>query len=101
MDMIVVAFVVFVINLPFGYWRANVKRRSFQWFAAIHIPIPFVVALRILSDIGFAPESYPIMIGAFIAGQYLGGILHRRRAARGRQPLSSCLVWDLIKGAIS
>ena len=66
---------VFVLNIPFGYWRANVRKFSTQWFLAIHIPVPFIIALRLLSGIGFAWYTYLFLVGAFFLGQQLGSLL--------------------------
>jgi len=70
--LVVVALIVFMINLPFGALRSNVKKFSFLWFLYIHLPIPFIVLLRIYSDIGFAFYTYPILVGAFFTGQLVG-----------------------------
>jgi hypothetical protein len=78
MSLTVVALLVFVVNLPFGFWRAGVPVRSRAWFLAIHLPVPIVIALRILGDIGFAFWTYPVMIGAFALGQWAGGRMRRR-----------------------
>lgn len=72
MNLFYAAISVLLLNLPFGYWRANVPKMSLKWFLAIHIPIPFVVLLRFWFDIGFKLYSYPIIIFAFFFGQYLG-----------------------------
>jgi hypothetical protein len=72
-----VALLVFLVNIPFGYWRASVPKKSKQWFLAIHIPVPIVIALRLVSGIGFALWSYPLMVGAFFLGQLAGGWLLR------------------------
>lgn len=71
--IIVVALIIFVINIPFGVLRANAKKFSFKWFLFIHLPIPIVIFLRIFSEIGFAFYTYPIMLGAFFLGQMVGG----------------------------
>ena len=34
-----VALLVFLLNLPFGYWRASVRRLSWQWFPAVLLPL--------------------------------------------------------------
>lgn len=81
MSLILVVLCLLVVNIPFGYWRASVPTRSRQWFLAIHMPVPIVVALRYACDIGFAFWTYPVMIGAFAAGQYLGGRIYERRRA--------------------
>ena len=73
------SILVFLVNLPFGYWRAHVRRFSFQWFLAVHLVVPFVVGLRILGGVGWQVMTYPVVVGAFCAGQFLGGRLHSLR----------------------
>jgi hypothetical protein len=51
--------------------------------AAVHLPVPLVVAMRLLSGLGWRLTTFPIMLGAYFAGQYLGGAL-RRHARRDR-----------------
>ncbi len=77
MNLLLAALLVFLLNLPFGFWRANLRKLSFWWFASIHIPIPFVVWVRYAFGIGFALYSYPIFIFAFFSGQFLGGYIKR------------------------
>ncbi|MCG6535691.1 MAG: hypothetical protein L7F78_13580 [Syntrophales bacterium LBB04] len=67
---------VLFFNLPFGFWRAQVPRFSRSWFMAIHIPIPFVICIRIIAKLGWHPITFPVMIGSFLAGQFLGGAIH-------------------------
>jgi hypothetical protein len=68
-----VATLVFLLNLPFGFWRARVRKFSWQWVVAIHLPVPMIIALRIYSGLGFQLYTFPVMIGAFFLGQYAGG----------------------------
>jgi len=98
MKLMLIALLVFILNIPFGYWRANVKRFSRQWFLAIHIPVPFIIALRLLSDIGFAWYTYLFLVGGFYLGQQFGSIL-RLWVHRGCHQDSSCLVMDLVRCA--
>ncbi len=77
MNLFFAALLIFLLNLPFGFWRANLRKLSFWWFASIHIPIPFVVWVRYAFGIGFALYSYPIFIFAFFSGQFLGGYIKR------------------------
>jgi len=72
MNVLLVAILVFLINLPFGARRGRERKYSFKWFLYIHLPIPLVVFLRIYSDIGFALYTYPILIMAFFGGQFIG-----------------------------
>jgi hypothetical protein len=84
MGLWTVALLVFVINLPFGYWRASVRKLSPQWFLAVHIPVPIVIALRIYSGLGWKLISFPVIVGAFFLGQFVGGRL--RNIIQGRGP---------------
>ncbi|MFN3873882.1 MAG: hypothetical protein ACK4R9_12860 [Ignavibacterium sp.] len=96
MNLLVVSIITFLINIPFGYWRANVRTKSLQWILAIHIPVPFVVLLRIYSDIGFEIYTYPIVIAAYFLGQFAGVKFFNYR--KNLQMLtSSCLVMDLYR----
>ncbi len=70
-----VAIAVLVLNLPFGYLRAGFRRYGLAWFLAVHVPVPLVVGLRILSRLGWQPITFPILIGAYLAGQFAGGRL--------------------------
>ena len=73
MGLWTVALLVFLLNLPFGYWRASSKKFSRQWFLAVHLPVPLVIALRIYSGLGWKLISFPVLVGAFFLGQFVGG----------------------------
>ncbi len=94
--LILITILVFFLNIPFGYWRANVKRFSTQWFLAIHIPVPFIVALRIFGGIGFSWYTYIFLVGGFFLGQQFGSLLIKWVHQRCHQE-SSCLVMDLVR----
>jgi hypothetical protein len=96
MSILYVAFIVFILNLPFGYWRANEKKLSPRWFLSIHAPVPFVIAIRVFSGLGWQFITFPIMIGAFFGGQFAGSRLHRMLSNRSGMRVSSCLVRDLL-----
>ena len=82
MSLWVVAALVFLLNVPFGYWRGGVRKFSRQWFLAVHLPVTPVVTLRVLSGIGWEPVSFPVIIGAFFLGQFCGARLRRSGAGR-------------------
>ncbi len=63
---------IFLLNIPYGMWRARVRKFSFEWFCSIHLPIPCIVAIRQWSGVGFAWWTYPLFIAAFFIGQLLG-----------------------------
>ncbi len=73
--LIIIGLLVFCLNIPFGYWRSNVRSFSLQWFLAIHIPVPIVIALRLFSDIGFAWYTYILLVTAFFLGQKTGSFI--------------------------
>lgn len=76
--ILAVASGVLIVNLPFGFWRAGVRKFSVPWFAAIHLPILLAVAMRLLSGMDWRPATFPVLLGAYFAGQYFGGELRRR-----------------------
>lgn len=78
MSLLYAAIIVFILNVPFGYWRAFTRRFSIQWFLSIHLPIPIVVLVRIYGGIGFAWYTYVALVTAFFLGQFLGQVLKRR-----------------------
>jgi len=82
-----VAVAVLLVNIPFGFWRAGVKRFTLPWFLAVHAPVAVVIGLRVLSGLGWQLSTVPALAGAFLAGQFLGGRLRswwekRREAGR-------------------
>ena len=85
MKLSVVALLVFLLNLPFGYWRAGARKFSWRWIVAIHAPVPGVVALRLASGLGFQLISFPALIGAFFLGQRCGAMF--RRATPASEPV--------------
>ena len=97
MILLLAAFIDLIFNIPFGYWRANTKRFSVQWFLSVHLPIPLIIILRIYSGIGFEFITYPIMVSAFLLGQHFGYKYHNWRKENKRTPLSSCLILDIVR----
>jgi len=67
--------VVFLINLPFGAWRARSRKLSPSWFAAVHVPVVLAIGFRVLMGIRFMLATVPIFVGAFFLGQSVGGRL--------------------------
>jgi hypothetical protein len=72
--MLSVLFVIIcLVNIPFGCWRVNVKSFSLQWFFAVHLPVPLVIISRMLCAVSWHIKILPVLAGAYLAGQYLGG----------------------------
>lgn len=63
----------FMLNMPFGYLRGKAKKFSFKWFLYIHLPIPFVLLARILSNTDMT--YIPLLVLAAVIGQVWGGKL--------------------------
>ncbi len=72
-----VALMISVINLPFGWWRAGVKKLSKPWFVAVHVPVLLAIALRIAIGVPLRLVTLPLFVLAFAAGQFLGGKLRQ------------------------
>lgn len=94
--LIIVALVVFLLNIPFGYWRANVRKFSLQWVLAIHIPVPVIILLRIISGIGFHWMTYVALVTAFFLGQYSGQKIYNWKRTHSRS-VSSCIFTDIFR----
>ncbi len=72
---------IFVFNLPFGYWRQSVKKFSFQWFVAIHVPVLFIFLFRYWLDIEHGWFTTPFMVLCFFTGQRVGAMYYKKRHA--------------------
>jgi hypothetical protein len=77
MNLWTVAVAVFLLNIPFGYWRSGSRRFSRQWFLAVHLPVPAVIAFRIFASLGWHFVTFPVLVGAFCFGQMAGGGLQK------------------------
>jgi len=85
MSIWAVATIVFLFNLPFGYWRASVRKFSVPWVLSIHLPVPLVIALRIYSGLGWRFVTFPVLIGAFFFGQFVGARVFEWRKRQDRK----------------
>jgi hypothetical protein len=84
MGLWTVALLVFLLNLPFGYWRASVRRFSGQWFLAVLLPVLLIVAPAIYPGLGRKLMSFPVLVASFCLGQFVGGRV--RNIIQGRGP---------------
>ena len=84
MSLWTVALLVFLLSLPFGYWRASVRRKSGRWFLAVCLPAALAVAFGIYSGRGFRLTSLTAVVVAFLLGQFVGGKV--RNIIQGRGP---------------
>jgi hypothetical protein len=95
MILLIIIIAVFAINLPFGYWRSTTRKFSLPWVLSVHVPVPAVIALRVLSGMGWQLYTFPLLIGAFFSGQYIGARLHALMNRNTRLTATGCLVMDL------
>lgn len=66
------AVATFLLNLPFGYFRARYKKLSFMWFLMIHLPVPFVILIRSYFGLKLTWMLAPFLFGPFFLGQWVG-----------------------------
>ena len=97
MLLILVAIIVFLVNIPFGYWRANADTFSLQWILSIHLPISLINLLRIYSGIGFEFITYPIIIITFIHEQQTEAKFYFKRTTLSLETVISCLIMDTCR----
>ena len=76
----------FVVNLPFGYWRAALRKFSPAWFVAIHAPVPIVIGLRVALGLPFRWAAVPLFVAAYFGGQFVGNRLRPRRLPSESRP---------------
>ncbi|MEI6207131.1 MAG: hypothetical protein WCP20_10135 [Desulfuromonadales bacterium] len=80
--LIGIVILAFVMSIPCGYLRQNFVKYSFMWFLLIHIPIPFIVLLRLKAGVSW--HFIPLTLGGSVAGQIVGGVISRRRRHNGK-----------------
>jgi hypothetical protein len=69
----------FALNLPFGYWRAGLRKFSPQWFVAVHAVVPLVIALRLALGLPVRWSMLPLFVAAYFSGQFAGSRLRLSR----------------------
>ncbi len=81
MDNITFAVIVFFLAFPFGFWRAKSRFKSKDWMLAIHIPVVFIILLRIYNKVhfhtGFSWVSVVYNVTAFMLAQFLAGLIYK------------------------
>jgi hypothetical protein len=81
-DLVLALGLVCAVNLPFGYWRAGLAKRSLKWLVAIHAAIPLVWLIRELLGLEWRLATLPLFLSAYFLGQWLGGRVRLRAARR-------------------
>lgn len=62
----------FAVNVPFGWWRAGVRKFSPAWFVAVHAAVPLVIAMRFALGLPFRWSVFPLFVAAYFGGQFVG-----------------------------
>ncbi len=88
---------ILLLNVPFGYWRDHVRRFGWQWYMAIHLPVPLIIMLRLLSHIGWHWLTFVFFVLAFIIGQWIGSRIHKKQKHLHPENVSSCLLMDFYR----
>jgi len=78
-----VAGLIVLLNVPFGMWRAGVRKFSLPWFVAVHAPVPLAIGMRYAVGLGWRWRTLPIFVAAFFGGQLLGARLRRQSGGAG------------------
>jgi len=78
MNIVIIALLIYSVNIPFGIWRAGQKKFSIKWFLAIHIPVPFVILLRYMGGFPFNWTSFLLFLSVFFTGQLTGKYIYVR-----------------------
>jgi hypothetical protein len=73
-QVILLAALAFIVNLPLGWWRASVKKFSLSWFLAIHLAVPLIFLFRTWA--GANGAIIPVLILFALIGQVIGGKLY-------------------------
>jgi hypothetical protein len=75
----ILALVAVALNVPFGAYRVTTRRLSARWFLAVHLPIPFLLLLRVSA--GYSYRIIPLLAVASVLGQLLGSWAYLRLRA--------------------
>jgi len=88
LELVVVGIIItFLVNIPFGYWRAYASKykRRVEWIAAVHAPVPLIVLMRFMAGVGFDLNGavyIALFVVAYFTGQRVGGLLYRSAVDR-------------------
>jgi hypothetical protein len=96
LNLFIAVISIYIVNIVFGYWRANTRKFSLPWIAAIHVPVPIAIGLRFLL-LGWSWPLIPVFVADFFAGQYSGGWLRKQLSRQQRIPLTSSLINDVFR----
>ena len=77
-----VAILIFLINLPFGYYRVRFRRFSRPWGRTIYLPILINVLTRRFI-LHWDWTAIPYLFTGTILGHLLGGFWGRKRKEEG------------------
>ncbi len=73
--VILLCIFIFILNIPFGIWRAKVEKFSKPWFFAVHLPVPLIIGMRLFLEIPLSLKTFPFFVFSYFTGQFLGSLL--------------------------
>ena len=94
--VLIVALLTFIVNIPFGYWRAKTKKFSKEWFLAIHLPVPLIVIFRLLMGVHLNIPTVVVFVISFFLGQRVGIVINHLLEKKLGQT-SKNMFADLVK----
>lgn len=74
--VVLIAFLLLLINIPFGFWRGSTRKYSLAWFVSIHLPVFISIYFRHLAEIEFDVLHISVFVLVFIGGQWLGNKIY-------------------------
>ncbi len=75
-SMIILLSFALLSNIPLGYLRQGVAKRSALWMLYVHLSIPFLFTLR--HHFGFSWRVIPFTLSCAVIGQLVGGHLRKK-----------------------
>jgi len=75
--LIIICVFIYVLNIPFGLWREKTVKFSKQWFLAVHLPVPLIIATRLFLNIPLTLKTFPLFVFFYFTGQFTGSVFYR------------------------
>ncbi len=80
-----IALFIFLLNIPFGFWRSREEKFSFRWFLFIHLPVPIILAVRSILGVKLIFPLFVLFIFSYFLGQYVGAVINRKFIEKGKK----------------
>jgi len=77
MKLTIIFLAFFILNIPFGYLKAGVKKLGIKWFLYLHIPIAIEFLVRRYFNMSY--YYIPIFMILLLLGQKFGAYLYKKK----------------------